>query len=84
MAIRRQHLQRLQSDRGSHDDDDNKRHTARVSDSERQSYQRKCREMLELRPGKHRTAVDRRQRGVDDEGECEPACDRGYPLSHGW
>ena len=84
MAIRRQHLQRFQSDCGSHDGEDNKQDAAGVSESERKTYQRKCRETFKVRGGKHRTGVDRRQRRVDDEGECQPARNNRYPLNHGW
>lgn len=84
MAIRRQHLQRFQSDRGSHDDADNEQHAAGVTESERRTDQSKCREMLKLGTGNYRAVVDRRQRGVDDEDKCEPACNGGYPLNHGW
>ena len=84
MTVRRQQLQRLQSDRGSDNEDDNEQHTAGVSQAERKSHQRKCRETFKLRAGKHRTSVYRRQRRVDDESECQPACKDRYPLNHPW
>ena len=49
MAIWRQQLQRLQSECRSHDDDGNKQHSAGVSQAERKSYQRKCRQSRHLR-----------------------------------
>ena len=82
MAIRCQQLQRLQSDRGSHDNEDDKHQAAGVGESERQSHQRKCREMFKMRTGNYRTIAYRRQRRVDDESQCQPASNIGNPLDH--
>jgi hypothetical protein len=51
MTVRRQQLQRLQSKRGSDNEDDNKQHTAGESQTERKSHQRECRETFKLRAG---------------------------------
>src|ERR1019366_6589698 len=77
-------LQCLEYERASHNDCDNKEQAVRVSQTERKSHQRKCREMFKLRAGNHRTGVDRGQRRVNDESECEPASNNGYSLNHRW
>jgi len=84
MAIRRQQLQRFQSKGTSDHDNDGKKHAVRVSQTERQSSQRKCREMFELRARDDGTGVDRGERRIHNKSQCQPARDNRHPLNHRW
>ena len=82
MTVGRQQLQRLQPERAPQDDRDNQKQAVGISQAERKSDKRKCREMFELGSGKYRTVVNRGQRRVDDESKRQPAGNNGYPLNH--
>ena len=81
-ASRRHELQRLWCECASDNDCHNKKHAAGVSQTERNSQKRKCREMFKLRAGKYRTGVYRGQRRINDESQCQPTCNHAYPLNH--
>ena len=82
MAIRRQQLQRLQSESTSHDDSDDKKYAVWVSQTERKSHQSKCYEMFKLGARDDGTGVNWGQRRIHNESECQPACSNGYSLNH--
>ena len=82
MAIRRQQLQRFQSESASDNDGDDEKQTVWVRQTERQSYQRECREMFKLRACHDGTVLDRGQCRVHNKGKRQPARDNRYPLNH--
>jgi hypothetical protein len=82
VTIRRQQLQRLQSEGTSDNKCDDQNNAVGVSQTERQPHECKCREVLELGAGNDRTVVNRRQRRIHDKGEREPSGSDGYPLDH--
>src|ERR1700674_2695408 len=59
VAIRRQQLQRLQSESTSHNDSDDKKDAVWVSQSERKSRQRECGEMFIMRARDDRAGFNR-------------------------
>jgi len=82
MAIRRQQLQGLQSERTSYNDGDDEEKAVWVSQTERKSHQPECCEMFKLKARDDGTGGNWGQRRIHDESECQPACNNGYPLNH--
>lgn len=82
MAILRQQLQHLQSNRASQDEDHHKLPTGRVGQNEGKPQQRKCGEAFNLGRGQYRTSVDRRQRHKYNKGQRHPAGNNRYSLNH--